>query len=127
MDIEYREGLLFTSIEIFYRGTMKKIENIVIDTGASQTLISQDSVDDIGIKVSGEDEIITSYGIGGKEHAFIKHVDKILVGEYSIENCTLDFTVFQYEDINGLLGLDLLIDAGFNINLRDLKMYLHDK
>ncbi len=50
MDIEYRDGLLFTSIEIFYRGKMKKIENIVIDTGASQTLISQDSVDDIGIK-----------------------------------------------------------------------------
>lgn len=53
MNIEYRDGLLFTSIEVFYKGKSKIIENIVIDTGASQTLISQDSVDNIGIKVSG--------------------------------------------------------------------------
>ncbi len=124
MNIEYRDGLLFTSIEISYKGKSKIIENIVIDTGASQSLISQDCVDDIDIKVSGEDEITTSYGIGGKEHAFVKTIDKVQVGEFCLDNCSLDFTSFLYEDINGLLGLDILLNAGFIIDLKTLKMYL---
>lgn len=125
MQIEYRDGLLFTEIEVVYNGKRKSIANIVVDTGASKTLISQDSVDDIGIKVKREDEIVTSYGIGGKEHAFVKKIDKVLVGDYFAEEIALEFTVIQYEDINGLLGLDLLMDAGFNINLKDLRMDLH--
>ena len=122
MNIEYRDGLLFTTIEISYKGKSKIIENVVVDKGASQTLISQDCVDDIGIKVIGEDEIVTSYGIGGKEHAFVKVVDKIVVGNFSKNQCSLDFTIFQYEDINGLLGLDLLLEAGFIIDLKNFKM-----
>ena len=107
MKIENRGGLLFTSVEITYRGKTKVVENVVIDTGASQSLISQDSVSDIGIKVEGEDEIVTSYGIGGKEHAFVKHVDKINVVGFSMEDFQLDISDFLYEDINGLLGLQL--------------------
>ncbi|MDQ2087959.1 retropepsin-like aspartic protease [Herbivorax sp. ANBcel31] len=124
MNIEYREGLLFTDIEILYKGKTKIINNIVVDTGASRTLISQDIVDDIGIKVSRDDEVVTSYGIGGKEHAFVKIIDKIKLGEFSLDNCSLDFTSFQYDDINGLLGLDLLLEAGFIIDLSKLRMYL---
>jgi len=123
MKIEYRDGLLFTSLEIVYRGKNICINNIVIDTGASQTLISQDSVEIIGIKVSGEDEVITSYGIGGKEHAFIKKVDKVIIDNFSIENIPLDFTGFPYDDINGLLGLDILTQAGFIIDVKGLLMY----
>ena len=125
MQIEYRDGLLFTEIEVLYNGRRKRITNIVVDTGASKTLISQDSVDDIGIKVKREDEVVTSYGIGGKEHAFVKKIDRVSIGDYFAEKIPLEFTVIQYEDINGLLGLDLLMDAGFNINLKDLRMDLH--
>lgn len=124
MKIEYRGGLLFTSIEIAYKGKNKKIDNIVIDTGASQSLISQDYVDDIGIKVSSDDEIVTTYGVGGKEHAFVKTVDSVRVGEFFKTSCSLDFMSFDYEDINGLLGLDILLDAGFIIDMKNLTMYL---
>ncbi|HHW48998.1 MAG TPA: aspartyl protease [Clostridiaceae bacterium] len=125
MKIELRDGLLFTSIEINYMGKSKIIDNIVIDTGAAQSLISQDIVDDIGIKVSSDDDIVVSYGIGGKEFAFVKKVDSIKIDNFSINNFPLDFTSFQYDDINGLLGLDLLIKAGFIINLKSLEMYIN--
>ncbi|ANS75283.1 aspartyl protease [Paenibacillus yonginensis] len=122
MQIEYRDGLLFTSIKIRFKGREKQIENIVIDTGASHTLISQDEVDDIGIRVSMEDEIITSYGIGGKEHAFVKKVDSIELGEYKLEDPSIDFTSFPYGSINGLLGLDVLLTGKFIINLNQLEL-----
>lgn len=35
MKFEYRNGLLFTSIQLSYKGKTKTIDNIVIDTGAS--------------------------------------------------------------------------------------------
>lgn len=34
MKIIYRDDLIFTSVEINYKGQKKKIDNIVIDTGA---------------------------------------------------------------------------------------------
>ena len=64
--------MLFTSIEITYRGKTKQISNVVIDTGALHSLLTPDCVDEIGIRISGEDEIVTSYGIGGKETFFCK-------------------------------------------------------
>ena len=126
MNIEYRDGLLFISVELTYRGKTKIIDNVVIDTGASQTLISQDCVDDIGIKVDGDDEIVTSYGIGGKEHAFVKKIEKIQVAEFSLAEIPLDFTSFLYEDINGLLGLDVMLKAGFVIDLKKLKIRMQE-
>lgn len=65
MNIEFRDGLLFTSIQITYRGNSKTINNIVIDTGAAETIISTDAVDDIGVYAESGDKIITFYGVGG--------------------------------------------------------------
>ena len=47
MKLEYRNGLLFTSIEIKHRKKSKIIDNIVIDTGAAETIISPDAVYDM--------------------------------------------------------------------------------
>ena len=122
MKIENQNGLLFTSVTIRFQGREKQIHNIVIDTGASHTLISQDEVDDIGIRVTIEDDIITSYGIGGKEHAFVKKVESIEVGEYVLRDVSIDFTSFPYHNINGLLGLDVLLSGKFNIDLNQLEL-----
>jgi predicted aspartyl protease len=47
MQIKYRDGLLFTQVRIEFKGQSKVIEDIVIDTGASHTLLSQDAVDEL--------------------------------------------------------------------------------
>ena len=122
MNIEYRDGLVFTKLEITYNGRVKIIDNIVLDTGATKSLISQEVVNDIGIRVSKEDEIVMSYGIGGKEPAFIKQIDKIVVGDYIQKNVSLDFSRIDYEDINGLLGLDLLMKGEFIIDLDQMEL-----
>ena len=126
MKIKYRDGLLFTSIEITYKGKSKIIDNIVVDTGAANSLISQEAVDEIGIRISKDDEIVTSYGIGGTEHAFVKTIDEVKIDDFQLNNISIDFTVFPYEDINGLLGLDILIEGGFIIDLDILKIKRKD-
>lgn len=78
MKLEYRDGLLFTSIQISYKGRTKTIDNVVIDTGAAGSIISPDSVDDIGIYAEVDDKIMEYYGVGGSTHnAFVKNIEAI--------------------------------------------------
>ena len=63
MNIEFRDGLLFTSVTVTFKGTSKVIENIVIDTGASETIISPDVVEGIGIIAELDDSVNSFYGV----------------------------------------------------------------
>lgn len=122
MKIRNKYGLLLVDITLIFNGKSKLIQNMVVDTGAARTLISQDIVEDIGLHVEWHDRIVTYFGVGGKEHAFRKQVDKIQINDFVAEQIEVDFKDFGYDDINGLLGLDLLMKAGFNIDLLNLEM-----
>ncbi|GGH68141.1 hypothetical protein [Saccharibacillus endophyticus] len=69
-----------------------------------------------------DDEITTSYRIGGKEHAFSKKIEAIQVGGFILKDVYIDFTSFKYHNINGLLGLDVLTEREFNIDLKAFKL-----
>lgn len=123
MNIEFRDGLLFTSIQITYNGVSKVIDNMVIDTGCARTLIVSEVVEEINIRVEPDDELIVCQGIGGTEVSFVKHIDLIKLENIEFKNKDIDFSNIDYEGINGLIGLDLLIEAGIIINLDKLKMH----
>ena len=124
MKLEFREGLLFTSIQISFRGSSKVIENIVIDTGAAESIISPEAVEDIGIYAEPEDSVNSFYGVGGSLHNFFsKKVEDIKLGRYLLSDTKMDFGVIDPKGaINGLLGLDLLIKIGAVINLKSLSL-----
>ena len=123
MNIEFRDGLLFTSIQITYNGVSKVIDNMVIDTGCARTLIVSEVVEEINIRVEPDDELIVCQGIGGTEVSFVKHIDLIKLENIEFKNKDIDFSNIDYEGINGLVGLDLLIEAGIIIDLDKLKMH----
>lgn len=122
MNIEFRDGLLFTSIGVTYKGNSKMIDNVVIDTGAAETIISTDVVDDIGMYAELGDKIITFYGVGGSQHtSFAKVVDKIKLGDKELDNLKIDFGIIDnYGEINGLIGLDILMKLEIVIDLKNL-------
>lgn len=126
MNMKFQDGLLFTSIQISFRGSTKVIENVVIDTGAAETIISPDAVEDIGIFAELEDSVNSFYGVGGSLHNFFsKNVEKIKLGEVSLEEIKMDFGVIDPKGyINGLLGLDLLMKLGAVIDLKKLLLTL---
>ncbi len=113
MRIEYKQGLLFTNVELVYQGNSKVIENVVIDTGASESIISPDSVEDLEVFAEPEDKIVSYYGVGGTIHnAFVKTVEEVALGGSKIKKVELDFGLIDvYGKINGLLGLDILIST----------------
>ena len=124
MRIEYKQGLLFTNVELVYQGNSKVIENVVIDTGASESIISPDSVEDLEVFAEPDDKIVSYYGVGGTIHnAFVKTVEEVALGGSKIKRVELDFGLIDvYGKINGLLGLDILISTGVIIDLKNMKL-----
>ena len=53
----------------------------------------------------------------------MKAVDKIEISEFELNNYSIDFTNLPYEDVNGLLWLDVLIEGRFIIDLDILNIY----
>lgn len=115
MKIDLVDGLLETSITINYKGRALTIDKLVIDTGASHTLLSADVVADIGVYFENGDEIVSAYGIGGEESCFRKAFDAITLGEFQIEDFKLDVGVLH--------ELDLLMAASVIIDLAELNMH----
>ena len=91
MNIRYDNGLLFIDIKISYLGKSKLIKNVVIDTGASHTIISPDIVSSIGISASPLDKFITMYGIGGEHYAYRKKIDSISICGMDLKDIEIDF------------------------------------
>jgi hypothetical protein len=122
MKLELRKGLLLTSLKVKYLGHEKIINNIVLDTGAAETLISPDTVLDIGIEARIGDSVESYYGIGGDLHTcFSKIVDSIEIDNKIIEGIKLDFgAIDPHGTINGLLGLDILFRLEAHIDLKKL-------
>ncbi|GBF35344.1 hypothetical protein DCCM_4467 [Desulfocucumis palustris] len=70
------------------------------------------------------DRIVTSVGVGGKQYAFVKTVDKVEFGPFRVNGCNIDFSVIDPAGrVNGLLGLDLLSRVGAVIDLKNLLLY----
>lgn len=121
MNLEFKGGLLFTTIELTFSGHRKTIGNVVVDTGAAESIISPDVVEDIGIDAKISDSINSFYGVGGDLHNFFsKKVDSIQIGNAKIKDVKMDFGVIDPSgEVNGLLGLDLLIELEADINLKN--------
>ncbi len=49
-------------------------------------------------------------------------MEENLLDKYTIENISIDFSKLDYEDINGLLGLDILMEGNFIIDLDQMKL-----
>ena len=93
MNIRYDNGLLFIDIKISYLGKSKLIKNVVIDTGASHTIISPDIVSSIGISASPLDKFITMYGIGGEHYAYRKKIDSISICGMDLKDIEIDLVL----------------------------------
>ncbi|MDQ0218356.1 hypothetical protein ELQ35_12320 [Peribacillus cavernae] len=122
MKLELVNRLLEVKMAISYKGKTKIIDKLVIDTGAAHTLISSDIVDDIGIYFENGDPLVSAYGIGGEEYSFRKLVDFTKLGTHEISEMKLDFGDLNDWGINGLIGLDILMNGKFIIDLEKLEL-----
>ena len=124
MKIQSIDGLLFVTMTLTFRGKSKTIDQLVLDTGASHSVISMDLVDDIGVYGKIDDEIVVMHGIGGVERSIRKKIDSVEFGTFKLPGVKLDFANFDaHFGVNGLLGADILTTGRFVIDLDEMELY----
>ncbi len=123
--LEYKKGLLYTSIELKYKEKSIIIDDVIIDTGASHTIIATEYLEEMDIPLLDDDELVKATGYGGMVcYSIRKRLDEIRCGSLVLKDIKLDFGVIDPNDIiNGLIGLDFLIRSKSVIDLADLTIY----
>ncbi|MCC0698521.1 retropepsin-like domain-containing protein [Clostridioides sp. ZZV15-6383] len=120
-NLKYKNGLLYTDIEILIENKSILVKDIIIETGASHTIISSSYLEESDIGFNDDDTIVKASGYGGTvQYSVRKLVNKVACGDITLENIKLDFGEIDPEEkVNGLLGLDFLINANLIIDLVD--------
>jgi len=122
MKIIFDGQLIMTSIVITFRGKTILINNIIVDTGSSHTVISADVLEEIGVAYENSDNIYEAYGIGGTVPFYTKVMDEIIIDTFVIKNIEIDIGMLP-KDHKGLLGLDILKKYNFIIDMGKLELY----
>src|SRR3989339_406889 len=109
MNIYKFDNLICTDIVINFRGKEKLLKNVVIDTGAAQSIINSVSVESIDILAEYFGELSTTWGIGGEMAFFTKTIDSIKIADIEFTMLEIDFGEIDSKgELTGLIGIDLL-------------------
>ena len=127
-NIVLKNGLLYASVVLELKGKTVTVDDVIIDTGAYHTIILTDYLTSMEAEFTAEDELVKASGYGGLQLSSVrKKIDKLSIGDISIENSKIDFgEIDPFERVNGLIGLDFLRNAGVIIDLVDLILYRKD-
>lgn len=106
-----------------FREKSLKVDDVVVDTGSSHTVISPDILEEIGVKYENGDTIYEAYGIGGSVPFYTKNMDKLQIGSFSVKDIKVDVGMLPKEH-SALLGLDVLKEYKFIIDLDKLELHL---
>lgn len=124
MNLEFRDGLLFSSIVIRHGEKSIVIPHVVIDTGAAESILSIDAVQDLFDGYEPGDQLRFMTGIGGREASVRRKIHRIQFHSFQMDDFPIDFgRIGEDTSINGLIGLDILIPGQFILDLGRLQIY----
>ena len=96
---------------------------MLVDTGSASTLLNADIAASLGIVPEPDDRLRTLRGVGGREAVFARLIDRLGIGEHSVERFEVEIGGMDYGfAINGIVGMDLLMGLGAVLNLRNLTL-----
>jgi len=119
--LEFKNGLLYTDIKIVHENKSIVVNDVIVDTGASHTIISPEYLEKMDVGFSEDDTIVRASGYGGSvAYSVRKSINKISCGDIIVNNIILDFgEIDPLERVNGLLGLDFLKASNIIIDLAE--------
>ncbi len=123
MNIRVRDGLPYVPATLMYRGRQLELENVLLDTGSAGTIFSTDKLLAIGLQYDADDMVRRIRGVGGAEFVFSKLVDRLSLGELQVNDFRIEVGGMDYGfDIDGIFGMDFLVQVGAVIDLSRLEV-----
>lgn len=121
MNLSIRYGLPFVTAIIEYNSRILNLDNVLLDTGSASTLFQVERLMTINLNMEPDDLIRRIRGVGGTEFVFSKRVDKLSVGDLSVERFEIEVGAMDYGfDLDGIIGLDFLRAVEAKIHLGEL-------
>jgi len=126
VNLTFKHGLLYTDINLFHQGKEVLVKDVIVDTGASHSIISPLFLEELNTEYSIDDEIVNAFGLGGAMCSSLrKKIDKVTCGDITINKFKIEFGEIDPSDrVNGLLGLDFLKGAAVIIDVDEDKIIL---
>lgn len=116
-----QDNLLFTSVNICFRGVEIVIDRVLIDTGSVSTILSADKVEKAALFPEPDDPLHIIRGVGGSEVVFMKQLDFLSVTGVKLPQFAVEIGAMDYGfSINGILGMDFLLQAKAILDLKRL-------
>ena len=121
MRLTLKDDLPFVRITASYHDAEIDIPDVLLDTGSATTILSADQVAQIGIVPEPTDTLYTIRGVGGIETVFTRRIAQIRIGQQQVCDFEIEVGGMDYGfEIQGILGMDFLLQAGAIIDLCDL-------
>lgn len=121
--IRFEGGLLYVSAELVYRSKKLTLSEVILDTGSAATLFSADEAFKLDLFPEPDDPIQRVRGVGGSELVLSKRLDSLSFGDLSLSSFPIQIGAMDYGfPIQGLIGLDFLVQAGAIIDLANLEI-----
>lgn len=116
-----KDGLIYIDAVLTHGNKTFKIENALIDTGSSSTVISRDVAYKIGLRPEPTDIVNSVQGVGGSEIVIEKKIDSIKMDDI----CALDFCIqigaMDYGiKLDAIIGLDFLMKCKVIMDLDNM-------
>lgn len=126
VNLTFKHGLLFTDLVLYHEGKEVIVKDVIVDTGASHTIISPIFLEELNTEYSIEDEIVNAFGLGGAICSSLrKKIDNVTCGKITLREFKVDFGEIDPNDrVNGLLGLDFLKKAEVIIDIHKDKIII---
>ena len=123
MTIRIQDGLPYVTITLQYRGQHLQLLNVLLDTGSAGTVFAADTVLPLGLQYEANDPIHRIRGVGGAEFVFSKQVDRLSLGELRVRDFAIEVGAMDYGfTIDGIVGMDFLLQVGAVIDLSQLEV-----
>ena len=109
------------TVGLEYHGQFVELQNVLLDTGSAGSVFSTDKLLAIGIQYEPNDEVRRIRGVGGSEFVFVKKIGRITLRAIQINDFIIEVGAMDYGfEIDGIIGMDFLIQAGAVIDLNCL-------
>ncbi|MDX2140377.1 MAG: retropepsin-like aspartic protease [Chloroflexota bacterium] len=122
--LQLKDGLLYCQVSVSFQGQRLSLNAVIVDTGSERTLFAIDRLSQIGVTPELNDPLHRIRGVGGDEYVFLKTIDRIQIGTFVSESCEIEVGKMDYGfELDGIIGLDLLLEIGAVIDLVRMEMY----
>lgn len=107
------QRLPFVSVTVRANAQSLTLNRVLLDTGSAGTAFKTEDLEQIGVFLQPQDQLVRLRGIGGMETVVRKQIEAVQIGDLVVTPMTVQLGELNYAiSLDGILGVDFLLQTG---------------